>query len=81
MFGDAVQLVDESNYIGNMFNNMSTDNGLEFVIAERIWKLAKIMKDISMTPRVGIYANRPWEFILPAADIQNPFAGSCLFGC
>jgi hypothetical protein len=80
MFCDPVQLVDESYDIRNVFNHMSTDNSFEFVVGEWIRKLTKVMKNVGMTSRIGIYSSGAWKFILTAADIQNPFTGSRLLG-
>ena len=54
---DSVQLVNEAKDIRNMFDNVSTDDFIEFVVIKRIRKDSKIMNDVGVRARICIDAD------------------------
>ena len=68
---DSMQLIDEAQYVGHMFDNVATYYLIEFVVPKRIRKESKIVNDVGLSPRVRVDADRAGKFILAAADVQN----------
>ena len=54
-----------------MLNNVTTDDLVEFVVWKGIGDNSKIVNDVRMGPRVGIYSHGARVFVLPAPDIEN----------
>jgi len=49
-FRYAMELSHKRHHIWHMFNHMTTNNLIESVVVERIWKHAQIMNDLSIRP-------------------------------
>ena len=54
-----------------MLDHMTANNAVEFAVRKRIGDHAKIVKDVSMGPRIGIYADGAGVLILTAANIED----------
>lgn len=73
---DAMQLRDESKNIGNVLDDVATNDLFKLIVAEWIWKGPEIVNDICMAQRIRIDAKRAGKFVLATADIEN-----CFFRC
>jgi hypothetical protein len=54
-----------------MLNNVTTDDLVEFVVRKGIGDSSKIVDDVRMGPRVGIYSNGARVFVLPTPNVEN----------
>ena len=54
-----------------MLNNVTTDDLVEFVVRKGIGDCSKIVDDVRMGPRVGIYSNSARVFVLPTPNVEN----------
>ena len=54
-----------------MLDNVTTDDLVEFVVRKGIGDSSKIVDDVRMGPRVGIYANGARVFVLTTPDVEN----------
>ena len=68
---DSMQLIDEAQHVGHMFDNVATDDLIEFVVAKRIRKESEIVNQVGLRPWVRVDADCAGKFILATAYVQN----------
>jgi hypothetical protein len=68
---DAMQLIYETENVGNMLDNMTANYFFEFIIVERIRKDSEIVNHICMTQTIRVDADRAGKFILTTTDVEN----------
>ena len=69
--GYAMKLGDERHHIGNMFDHMPAYHFIEFVIGKRIWRLAQIVKDIGISARIRVDADRARILVASTTYVQD----------
>ena len=74
---DAMQLIHETEHIGNMLDHMTTNDLFKLIVTERIRKRAEVVNDVGMTRRVCIDADCAGKLILTTADIKNFLPRRC----
>jgi len=70
---DAMQLVDETKHIRNMFDHMATNDLFKLVIGEWVWKRSQVVNDVSVSRTVRVDTDRAGILVLTTADIKNSF--------
>ena len=78
-FGNAVQLGDKTEHVGNMLDDVTTNDLFEFIVSERIWKRSQIVNDVCMTASISIDTDRAWKLVLTTADVENFFLHRSVF--
>ena len=76
---DAMQLVDETEHVGDMLDNVATNDFFEFVVRERIRKRSQIVNDVCMTSTISIDADRAGKLVLTTADVEYFFLHRSVF--
>ena len=70
---DAMQLVDETKHIRNVFDHMATNDLFKLVIGEWVWKRSQVVNDVSVSRTVRVDTDRAGILVLTTADIKNSF--------
>ena len=80
-FGNAVQLGDKTKHVGNVLDDVATNDLFEFVVRERIWKRSQIVNDVCMTSSISIDADRAGKLVLTTANVEDlfPFGHALVF--
>ena len=68
-----MQLSDETKNIGNVLDDVSTNDFFELIVVEGVREAAEIVNDVGVTSRVRIDADRAGIFVLSTANIKNLF--------
>src|ERR1700752_347735 len=68
---DAMQLIHETENVGNVLDNMPANYFSKFIIVERIRKHSEIMNHVCMTQRIGIDPDCAGKFVLTTTDIED----------
>ena len=68
---DAMQLIHETENVGNMLDHMPANYFFKFINVERIRKRAEIMNHICMTQTIRIDPDRAGKFVLTTTDIED----------
>ena len=66
-----MQLVHESEHVGNVFDHVATDDLFELIVSEWIWKVAEVVNDVGVASRVRVDADRAGIFVLSTPNIKN----------
>ena len=77
--GDAMQFVHETEHVGNMLDDVATNDLLKLIVVEWIWKLAEVVNYICMAQRIRIDADRAGILVLSTTNVKNCFL-SCAAG-
>src|SRR5689334_16378947 len=72
---DAMQLGDETDYVGHMLDYMATNNLFKLIVAEWKRKDAEIVNHVSVAARIRVDANRAGKLVLATAYVQNSLGG------
>jgi hypothetical protein len=70
--GDAVKLTHNSHRVVHVFDDVSADHFVEFVIRERIRQIVKVMDNISRSSRVNVHADRARNLVRAATNVKHP---------
>ena len=68
---DAMQLIHETENVGNVFDDMPANYFFEFIIGERIGKDSEIVNHICMTQTIRIDPDRAGKLVLTTTDVKN----------
>ncbi len=68
-----MQLRDETDYIRNVLDYVTTNDLFKLIVAERIGKGSKIVNNVCMAQRVCINTDRAGKFVLTTANVKNFF--------
>src|SRR5579862_8025279 len=68
---DAVELLDGSDYVGKMLDDMNGAQLIEGVIAERIRQPVELAQHIGAAGGIPVDTNRSGKFVDPAADVED----------
>ena len=71
ILGDAVELGHECHHIGHVFDDMSRNNEIEFIVRERIGHDSKVVNHIGSRLWIAVESNRTFVFICSAPYIEN----------
>ena len=66
-----MQLINETENIGNMFDDVTTNDLFKLIVTEWIRKGSQIVNDIRMTPWICIDTNCTRKLVLTTPDIKN----------
>ena len=72
-FCNAMQLIHETEHVGNMFNDVPANYFFKLIISERIWKESEIMNHVCMTQTIRIDPDCAGKFVLTTTDIKDLF--------
>lgn len=72
-FGNAMQFGNKTQHVGNVLDDVTTNDLFEFVVRERIRKRSQIVNDVCMTSTISIDADRAGKLVLTTADVENLF--------
>ncbi|HEX6732392.1 MAG TPA: hypothetical protein VF074_20410, partial [Pyrinomonadaceae bacterium] len=72
-FRNPVQLINETNNVRHMFDNMSANDFVKLIVAKWIGKNTEIVYHVRVGPGISVDANRAWILVLTTADIENLF--------
>ena len=70
-FGNAMEFRNKSQYVGNMFYDMTADDFIELVVGEGIGQDTEIVYDVGMAARICVEAYGVRIFVLAATDIKD----------
>lgn len=73
--GDSIQLVYESEDVGYVLNDVTTDDFVELVVVERIGEDAQVMNEVRLSSRIRIDTDRARKLVLPTPYVQNFYRG------
>lgn len=68
---DAMQLIHETENVGNMLDHMPANYFFKFIVSERIRKHSEIMDHVCMTQTIRIDPDRAGKFVLTTTDIED----------
>src|ERR1700741_2686280 len=74
---DAMQLINQTENIGTVLDNMTANYFFKLIIGERIRKDSEIMNHICMTQTIRIDPNRAGKLILTTTNIKDLFLRRC----
>jgi hypothetical protein len=69
--GDSVELAHNGHRIANMFDNVTADDFVEFVIGERIGQVVEVVDNISGRPRIDVHPDRARDLVCAATYIED----------
>jgi len=69
--GNSMQLTNECHHVGDVFNDVSADDQIKFVVWEWIWQNAEVVNNIGVAARVGVNADRTRKLVLTTTDVQD----------
>ena len=72
-----MQLIHETENVGNMLDHMPANYFFKFIVGEWIRKDPEIVNHICMTQTIRIDADRAGKLILTATDIKDLFPRRC----
>lgn len=72
-FRNPVQLINETDHVGDMFDNMSANDFVKLIVAKWIGENTEIVYHVGVGPGISVDANRARILVLTAADIENFF--------
>src|SRR5690349_8145783 len=74
---DAMQLIHETENVGHVLDNMTTNYFFEFIVSERIRKNSEIVNNIRMARTIRIDPDSAGKFVLTTTDIKDLFLRRC----
>ena len=71
--GNSMQLVNESEDVGYVLDDVTTDDLVELVVVKRIGKDAQVMNEIGLSSRIRVDTDRARKLVLPTSYVQNSY--------
>jgi len=68
---NAMKFAHDRHWFPNVFNHVTADDFIEFIIRKWIGQVVEIVNYVSHAARVEVHSDRAWNFVRPAADIQH----------
>ncbi len=71
VFCYSVKFGDKRHHVRHVFDNVTRNDQIKFVIGKWIWHASKIVDHISRRARIVVQPDRTFIFICTATDIEN----------